>query len=56
MLYLVRISYQNITFGFLHDSNKVIQSAPVGKWSIGKDIAYVLKYWRRRGADIFYYD
>jgi hypothetical protein len=40
------------TFGIEEENDVVISSAPITKWTIGKNINFVLNYFRNKGAKI----
>ena len=49
---LYRIELKYGVFGMLIENNKVVDSAPMGRWTVGKDINYVLNYYKKKGAVI----
>jgi hypothetical protein len=48
---LWRISGPRWTFGVLVRDGRVVESAPLSKWAIGKRISVVVNWWRKNGAD-----
>lgn len=47
-----RITYNDLCFAVVCRGGKVVDTAPVGKWMIGKTWAECLAYWEKRGAGI----
>jgi len=48
----VRVESDFATFGFSVFRGNVIQSAPIGRWMIGKPGRDMVNYWRARGATV----
>lgn len=46
------INLSHATFGIASLGGQVIIAAPIASWCIGKDIKYVLSYYRLKGAEI----
>ena len=49
-LYQVRLPYG--TFGVECENDKVVKSAPMGKWMLGKHIHYITGWARRKGGTV----
>lgn len=45
-LYQIKVSYA--CFGIVAKNGVVVEAAPIAKWTVGKDIQYVLNYYRTR--------
>lgn len=51
MWYRINLAYA--TFGIKVDDNfKVIKTAPIGKWMMGKDISYIQMWVYKKGGKI----
>lgn len=48
----VRISLPHAVFAVETHDGQVIRAAPIARWAIGKPLATVLAYYRKRGANI----
>jgi len=46
MWYRIELPYG--VFGLREENGIVVESAPMGKWSIGKNIEFVLDYYRTK--------
>lgn len=46
----VWVSLPWATFGLATRGGKVVDAAPIARWTIGKSERYVADYYRRRGA------
>ncbi len=50
---ILRIELPYATFGLdLNDENRVATAAPIARWTIGKSLSYVSRYYRSRGAKL----
>lgn len=49
---LLRVTYRGLCFGLDVDGDRVVGAAPVARWCVGKSVAWVSEYWRRRGATV----
>lgn len=49
-LYQIQMSFA--TFGIVVENEKVIKSAPIAAWTVGKNKGYVLQHFSNRGAKI----
>jgi hypothetical protein len=52
MTYLVRVDSGFACFGFVVAGGRVVRSAPITKWAIGRLGRDVVAYWRNRGATV----
>lgn len=39
-------------FGIVVENNKVVRAAPIAKWALGKDIQFVLNFYKKKKAEI----
>jgi hypothetical protein len=46
------VSLSWATFGLVTDDIKVIDAAPIARWTIGKDKRYIFDYYLRKGATL----
>jgi hypothetical protein len=46
------ISLPHATFGIISDGETVTDAAPIARWTIGKPVRDVAKYYQRKGAEI----
>ena len=49
-IYQINVKYA--CFGIVEDRGRVIESAPIANWTIGKNIEYVISYFTKKGAII----
>lgn len=49
-LFWVSLSYA--TFGLVVAGDQVVEAPPIAQWATGKSVAYVLRYFRSKGAQI----
>ena len=46
------VSLPYATFGIITDAGRVVDAAPIARWTIGKPDRYVYSYYLRKGADL----
>jgi len=46
----VWVSLDYATFGLRVEGGRVVEAAPIARWTIGKSEQYVADYFRRKGA------
>tara|TARA_Y100000310_G_C20404909_1_gene679198 strand:+ start:643 stop:804 length:162 start_codon:yes stop_codon:yes gene_type:complete len=46
---VIRVTTPNAVFGLVTEDGKVANAPPVAKWTVGKPVSYVLRYYRNRG-------
>jgi hypothetical protein len=51
-LVYVRLSYAS--FGLVVFDKKVIDAPPIAKWTIGRDLTDVIKFYKNKGAEIIW--
>lgn len=49
-LYWIDVGYA--CFGIIEKDGIVIETAPISKWAKGKDIDYVINYYKRKRAKV----
>ena len=51
-MYLCRVTHRGLCFGFDAEAGIVTGAAPVARWMVGKEVAWAVEYWRRRGGRV----
>jgi hypothetical protein len=46
----IQISLPHATFGVVVTGGRVVDAAPIARWTIGKDERRIADYYRQRGA------
>ena len=49
-LYWINLSYA--CFGIIVKNNKVVETAPIGKWMIKKDISFIVNWIKKKKGEI----
>lgn len=50
---LYQVTTQYATFGLIEENDKIIQAAPIAKWTLNKSCKEVIDYYKRKGAAIY---
>jgi hypothetical protein len=55
---LVGVTLKNLCFGIVYESGTgtIVKTAPVAKWATGKNIDFVLDYYRNKKARLTFFD
>jgi hypothetical protein len=49
---IIQIDCKYGCFGLIAKEGKIVEAAPIAKWTLGKSAKYVLYYFRRKGCDV----
>lgn len=56
---MITVDTRYANFGVIYDTQTgvVLKTAPIAQWCIGKNIRYVIKYYKnKKNAKIYYHD
>ena len=49
---MLRVTCRGLCFGLDVEGGRIVGAAPVARWCVGKRVAWVQEYWRRRGGTV----